>query len=185
MKPVVWVALVLCTGAIPAGGAAEGSAADAPAPQANVPQDPLQVAERVKAALRDAPELRAQTVGVATHADTILLTGEVGEETQAARAVAVAEQAAGGMRISSQIEVVGGSADAGSESVTLVREVEKALRADQRTANLGVAVSIDDSQVIGLHGLVPSAENRRAAEDVAGRVTGVKRLRSHLVIPGE
>jgi hypothetical protein len=32
---------------------------------------------------------------------------------------------------------------------------------------------------------VPSAENRRIAEDVAGRVNGVKRVRSHLVVPGE
>ena len=98
--------------------------------------------------------------------------------------ISTAGKAAGGVRVSSHLKVRPGGQPV-QQSVTLVREVEKALREDQRTANLGVVVSIDDGQVIGLHGLVPTRENRQAAEDVAARVTGVKRIRSNLLVPGE
>jgi osmotically-inducible protein OsmY len=183
----VAVGIVAATGAGFTASAADDPAGESAAtPQQAPPKDPLLAAEHVKGALREAAGLPAQGVIVSTHADTIILTGKVDSEAQGARALAIAETAAGGVRVSSQLEVPA-DAPRGAEqqSVSLVQQVQKALRDDQRTANLGVSVSIDDSQVIGLHGLVPSAENRRVAEDVAGRVHGVKRVRSHLVVPGE
>ncbi len=162
--------------------ASEVLAAGEPVPAAAVRKDPLLAAEQVKQALRDAAGTPGSVV-VSTHADTIVLTGQVDSEREVSRAVAVAERAAAGVRVSSQLEVR--PAGDAAQVTSRVREVEQALRADPRTAELGISVSIDDAQVIGLHGLVSSPENRRLAEEVAGRVPGVQRVRSHLVVPGE
>lgn len=175
------ISLLLATGLA---GAAQEPAAAAPAAKADM--DPEVAAEQVTRALQASPGVPAAEVVVSTHADTVVLTGEVGSEVEAARAVSAAEKASGGLRVSSQIEVRPDERQAAEEqSVQLVRSVEQALRQDSRTANLGVGVSIDDAHVIGLHGLVPSRETRTLAEDVAGRVAGAKRIRSHLVVPGE
>lgn len=159
---------------------AVGQEAISPDPDAGM------AAERVREALRRAGASPGDEVIVSTHSGTIVLTGELGSEVDVARALSLAEQAAGGLRVSSQITLRPTAEDAARQAAKLAREVEMALRQDGRTANLGVAVSIDDeTQMIGLHGLVPSAESRRAAEDVAARVAGVKRVRSQLVVPGE
>ncbi|MDQ2641748.1 MAG: BON domain-containing protein [Pseudomonadota bacterium] len=171
--------LLLAPVAMPAG---QDGPADAPLPAPAAPKDPLLAAEQVKSALRGAAGVPGSVV-VSTHADTVVLTGLVDSELEVSRAMSVAELAAGGMRVSSQLEVrPGGQA---AQVTSRVREVEKALREDPRTAELGISVSIDEAQVIGLHGLVASAEKRRIAEQVAGSVPGVKRVSSHLVIPGE
>lgn len=147
--------------------------------------DPELSAEQVRKALRGAAELSGQQINVSTHGDALVLTGEVSSIADAELALQTARGASGGMRVTSDLTTSAAGTAAAQQQVSLVREVEKALRADGRTAPLGIAVSIDDGQVIGLHGLVPSAESRTAAEEVAARVTGVKRVRSHLVLPGE
>lgn len=160
--------------------------ADAPPQAAAAQVDPQVAAGDVSRALRATPGVPAAGVVVSTHADTVVLTGEVGSEVEAARAVSVAEQAAGGLRVSSQISIRPGEQQTAEEQAAqLVRSIEQALREDPRTANLGVAVSVDAAQVIGLHGLVPTRESRTVAEDLASRVAGATRVRSHLVIPGE
>lgn len=153
-------------------------------PGAEAP-DPAVAAGRVRQVLGETAGAKAAEVVVSTHSGTIVLTGELASEVEVARVVSLAEQAAGGLRVSSQITLRPTADDAQRQSAKLVREVEMALRQDGRTANLGVSVSIDERQMIGLHGLVPSAESRRAAEDVAARVAGVQRVRSQLVVPGE
>jgi osmotically-inducible protein OsmY len=186
MQPAILAVVgLLCAPACAVAGepAAGGPGADQP-PSAAVasPRDPVLAAAQVKSALRDAAGV-PRSVVVSTHADTIVLTGQVDSQLQAARALEVAGQAAAGVRVSSQIEVRAAAPE--PQLTSRVREVEQALRADPRTAGLGVSVSIDDAQVIGLHGLVASAESRRVAEQVASRVPGVKRVHSHLVVPGE
>jgi osmotically-inducible protein OsmY len=196
MKPVLPIALALLLAAAAThaqegaatdgtAGAAAGGETQAPVPAADA-RDPAVVAKEVEQALRKADGVPAKDVVVSTHADTVVLTGEVGSEVTAARTLNVAEQAANGVRVSSQIDVRQDEARAARErTLKMVGDVEAALKRDARTANLGVAVSIDERQVIGLHGLVPSKASRVAAEDVAGRVAGVKQVRSHLVVPGE
>lgn len=175
------LALVLTASLV--GGAQEPAPPEQP-PGGEV--DAELAAEEVTRALRKAPGVTAAEVVVSTHADTVVLTGEVGSEVEAARATSVAEEASGGLRVSSQIAVRPGEEQAAQQQAQqLARNVEQALRQDARTANLGVAVSVDESQVIGLHGLVPSRESRTLAEDIAGRVAGARRVRSHLVVPGE
>lgn len=181
MQPVIIAATCLLL-APPFARAAQVDGPDQPAPTATAPRDPQLAAGEVETALRETDGV-PRSVVVSTHADTIVLTGQVDSELDASRAVVVAEETAAGVRISSQLEVRPG---AGATLATRrVSAVEQALRADPRTANLGISVSIDDGQVIGLHGLVASAENRRVAEEVASRVPGVPRVRSHLVVPGE
>lgn len=163
-----------------------GAVADAVPPAAMPQKDPRAAARDVEQALGKAEGVRAGDVQVSTHAETVVLTGEVGSDAAASRAQAVAEEAAGGLRVSSQIKVRPGEEQVmEARTARLVKNVEEALRRDPRTAELGVAVSIDDGQVIGLHGLVPDRTGRAAAEDVAGKVAGVTQVRSHLVIPGE
>jgi osmotically-inducible protein OsmY len=181
------VTIVLLLVAAVLGPAGRESGAQVPAqPAAAGLMDPEVAAGRVTQALRTTPGIPAGDVVVSTHADTVVLSGEVGSEVDVARAVAAAESASGGVRVSNQIAIRPDTDQAAQQqAMQLVRNVEQALRIDARTANLGVAVSVDEAQVIGLHGLVPDRESRAAAEEVAARAAGATRLRSHLVVPGE
>jgi osmotically-inducible protein OsmY len=153
-----------------------------------VKKNPAAAVQDIQMALRDAPDLHATAVSVAVHAETVVLSGDVASAEQAAQVLSLAQKHAGGVRISSHVEVRPESPQVGTADVAasnMVREVEQALRNDRRTASLGVAVSIDDKQVVTLHGLVPSRESRAAAEEIAARVDGVQRVSSHLVVPGD
>ncbi len=166
--------------------AAELLATDPPAAVTPQPEPDIKVAAlKVEQALKNAAGLPAQGITVTTHASTILLNGKVATEADGARAESVAQTAAGKVRVSSQIEVAEPAASPAEQAaVSLVRNVEEALKRDMATANLGVTVSIDDQQTIGLYGLVPSREARSAVERVASRVQGVRKIESRLVIPG-
>lgn len=154
-------------------------------------QDVDSAVAKVRQALRNEKDVPADSVSVTTHADTIVLTGEVANAAVAARASAAAEAAAGGIRVSSSIKVLPEDEQtpavrsAEQQDLALVRNVEQALKRDQRTADLGVQVSVEAGRVIGLHGLVPSPASRSAAEGVARQVSGVARVNNRLVVPGE
>jgi len=174
---------MLAHAAAPVAGAdGKDMAVASPAPKV----DPVAAKEHITRALRDSAEVAADAISVNVHADTVVLSGEVDTEAQAARALSLAQQHGDGVRVSSHIEVQPVTATpARIAASTLVQDVEQALKQDQRTANLGVSVTVDDKQVIGLHGLVPSRESRAAAEEIAARVNGVQRINSRLVVPGE
>jgi osmotically-inducible protein OsmY len=174
--------LAACSSAITYPAAAEENASSAARVSERV--DPRVALEDVRLALRGSKELPAGAVTAVVHADTIVLTGEVSTESQAARALAVAEQNSQGVRVASHLNITGSRPEP-AQVPELVRVVEAALRADSRTRNLGVVVSIDAEDVIGLHGLVPSKESRAAAEQVARGVEGVQRVSSRLVVAGE
>lgn len=167
--------------------AVDAAAVDQPAsPAAPLKQPDAAVAD-IQRALHHADDVPAEAISVTVHADTVVLSGEVESQLQAARILALAQQEAGGVRVSSHVEVrpTAAAGEVRESASAVIREVENALRQDRRTASLGVAVSIDDEQVVGLHGLVPSRESRAAAEEVAARVDGVKRVDNRLVVPGE
>lgn len=185
-----------------AGGLAIGGLAHAQSPQAPATPDVANAGEAViarpakdaatamqdiTAAMRADAQVQSDAISVAVHADTVVISGEVGDAAQAARALSIAREHAGGVRVTSHVEVreEAGTATLSPEDLALVHEVERALKQDRRTSSLGVAVSIDDDQVVSLHGLVPSRESRAAAEEVAARVNGVKSVSSRLVVPGE
>lgn len=154
----------------------------APAPAKN----PEAAVRDIQAALKAEPDLHADAVSVAVHAETVIISGEVADQAVVAKVMEVAQAHAGGVRVSSHLET-----RPERETVTtsagnqLVAEVQKALQRDGRTANLGVTVGVDEKQVISLHGLVPTRESRQAAEEVAGKVTGVTRVDSRLMVPDE
>lgn len=180
-----------CVIAVAGGRVAGQQAADPAGAEQPASQAPLKTVETavtdIERALHRAADVPAEAISVTVHADTVVLSGEVESQLQAARVVALAQQQAGGVRVSSHVEVrpTATSSEVSSNAAAKVREVESALRQDRRTASLGVAVSIDDEQVIGLHGLVPSRESRAAAEQVAAGVDGVTQVDSRLVVPGE
>lgn len=141
---------------------------------------------RVNEALRASDVAPAGKVTVARHASSLVLSGEVDSQVERAQIEKVAGEAAKGVRITSHIEVretaTEGSTPA-APAVETTRHIEQALRSDPRTANLGVAVSMDEERVIGLHGLVPTAANRWEAELVARGAAGSFRVRNHLQLP--
>jgi osmotically-inducible protein OsmY len=145
--------------------------------------DPKEAAEKVQQALRDS-DVPSKDIVVSTHAETVLLTGHADSKADAARAVSTAESAAGDVRVAGKIEVR--EAPAGvQKTTTQLQDIEAALKQDNQTAALGILLSVDADQVIGLHGLVPSAQSRAAAEKVARRAAGTQRIRNYLVVPGE
>jgi len=164
---------------------AEPPATDPPAAVAPQPEpDVKAVALKVEQALKATAGLPSD-ITVTTHASTILLNGKVATEAEGARAESVAQGVAGKVRVTNQIEITSAAASpADQAALSLVKNVEDALKRDMATANLGVTVSIDDHQTIGLHGLVPSREARIAVERVTSRVQGVRKIDSRLVVPG-
>jgi len=149
-----------------------------PTPQ----QDPGAAVKAVQAALSH--EKLSSEISVASHASTVVLTGKVASDAEAARVQTVAEKAAGGLHVSSRLEVPEPSTPpVVPAAVQLVRDVEAALRNDPRTADLGISVSIDEQQTIGLHGLVPSSAASATAQNVASRTRGVKKVANHLETP--
>jgi osmotically-inducible protein OsmY len=150
-------------------------------PRAGDP-DPAVAAEAVKRALAELREPSAAKVNVATHASIVVLTGSASSDAEASRIVSAAERAAGGVRVMSQLDVKP-STDAAqpAASMQLVSDVEAALRRDPRTKDLEVTVSLDAQQTIVLQGLVPSRENRAAAQAVAQQTRGVNRIENRLL----
>jgi osmotically-inducible protein OsmY len=69
-----------------------------------------------------------------------------------------------------------------SDNAQLARRIEAALLNDVRTAKLGITVSLDEQNLIGLHGSVPSVQTRTAALELATKVAGTARVKNHLVI---
>lgn len=170
--------------ALPCSGNAQEAGPAPPATAAR--RDPNESAVRVKQALQQAQGLRAGDISVTVHGDTVILGGKVDSQAQSAAAETTARAAVEGVRVLNQLEVQAPAETAADrKEAQLVRDVEAALKADARTANLGVAVSIDEGGVIGLHGLVPSQDSRATAERVAAQVAGIKRLKNHLAIPGD
>jgi len=144
------------------------------------------IAADVTQALKSTPEINSKNISVTTHASTVVLSGKVATEPEAARALTVAEKAAAGTRVTSNLEVqppAEGTADAASTQ--LVRNVEAALRKDARTANLPITVSVDKQTGILLQGLVPAREDRAAAQTVASQVKGVTKVDNRLQTPGD
>ncbi|MEO8313556.1 MAG: BON domain-containing protein [Pseudomonadota bacterium] len=151
--------------------------------------DPEVAAAQVSKALKEAKGVPARDITVATHASAVVLTGEVDTEAQRVAAQSVAENAAGGVRLNSNLQVRPledrplKDQLAVQQSAQLVREVQSALKADSRTANLGVAVLSADPGIVVLQGLVPTRENRTTVQDVVSRAKGVTRVDNRLQIP--
>jgi osmotically-inducible protein OsmY len=160
------------------------TAGQAAAPRMSDQPNAAEAVENVKRALRET-NLPANSIIVSTHAETVVLTGHVDSKVDAARAVSAAEAALDGRHVESQIEVRPQEQAAASGPNGPLRDVQEALKQDSRTANLGIMVSVDELQVIGLHGLVPSRENSVAAEAVAKRAAGNQRVRNYLRVPGQ
>jgi len=162
---------------------AEDVRSSQPVPATAAAEDPEVAVKAVQLALSQAG-LASKDITVASHASTVIVTGSVASEEEAAKVRTVAEKAAAGTRVSSRLEVPEPAANAAPPAaVQLVRDVEAALKKDPRTANLGVSVSIDEQQTIGLHGLVPSSASSSAAQNVATQTKGVKKVRNYLQTP--
>jgi osmotically-inducible protein OsmY len=190
MKPTTLHLALLMGATISLGAGAQELHSDSQVPVAPVtaPEDadPAATAAKVTRALEDSNAVPAGEINVATHAGTIVLTGEVDSDQARHAATSVAEKAADGARVSNTVEVRPEGERSAMEqqalrqSAELVREVQTALQADARTASLGVTVANEEPQVIILQGLVPTAASRTAAMSVASKVKGVARIDNRL-----
>lgn len=153
--------------------------------------DPALAAARITAALKTAKGVPQTGITVATHAGTVTLSGEVNSNEEMVAVRSVAEKAAEGVRIFSSISVKPmedrpiKDQQVAQQSAQLVSDVEAALKADSRTANLGIAVTTSDAKVVVLQGLVPTAENRSVVQTVAAKVKGVARVDNRVQVPGK
>ena len=152
--------------------------------------DPMETAARVSNAIEESSITPASGVTVSTHAGTIVLSGQVDSELERATAISSAQKAAAGSRVSSSIEIRApqlrstSTLQAEQQSLQLVRDVEAALKADTRTANLGVLVSASDAHVIVLQGLLSSRLGRSMVQEIVSRVKGVTRIDNRLELSG-
>jgi hyperosmotically inducible periplasmic protein len=180
--------VIALSAAIPA-LAQEAPADPTASPAAVVQVDVEAVAAQVTRALVGMPGVPPDSITVSTHANTIVLSGKVDNEAQREAAMAAAQKAAGGVRISPNVEVrplqerSTQEQQAAAQSAQLVREVEAALKADSRTANLGITVSSADPHKVVLQGLVPAQEHRTAAQNVVSKVKGVTHVDNQLRVP--
>jgi osmotically-inducible protein OsmY len=165
--------------------------ARAAASEAAAKVDPEVAAASVSTALKAVKGVPGGAVTVATHAGIIVLSGEVDTEAQRVAAQAAAEKAAGGLRISSNIQVRAledrspKEQLAAQQAAQLVREVESALKADARTSNLGIIVSSAEANSVVLQGLVPTRENRTTVQNVVSQVKGVTRVDNRVLVLGD
>lgn len=190
MKPLHACILSVLGTAMPAAVAQELPPDPSAQPAAVVVQaDPEAAAAAVTNALKATHGLPARGITVVTHANTIVLTGEVDTEAQRSAALSAAEKAAAGVRISADVKVrpledrSPQEQQAVQQSAQLVRDVEAALKADSRTANLGIAVSSAEPNSVLLQGLVATRESRTTVQDVVSRVKGVRNVDNRLLIP--
>lgn len=191
MKPIPLSVAIILGSALASAAGAQELAPDAVTPQSAVmapaQPDPQASAARVTSALQGTPGVSPGDITVSTHAGTVVLTGKVNSEAERATATAVAEKAAEGARVSTNIEVrpMEERPVKDQRAVQLAGSVEAALRADKRTANLGVAVSSADGKVVVLHGLVPTRESRSTLLEVASKVDGVSWVDNRVLLPDE
>jgi osmotically-inducible protein OsmY len=184
----MFASLAACLALSPA--VAQQLPADPAAPIAPPVQvDVETAAANVSGALKRTQGLPPDRITVSTHASNIVLTGQVDTEAQRAAALSAAEKAAAGVRISANVEVKPLAERspqeqlAAQQATQLVRDVEAALKADSRTANLGITVSSTEPQKVMLQGLVPTAENRTVVQTVVSKVKGVTQVDNRLLVP--
>lgn len=74
------------------------------------------------------------------------------------------------------------TAQAQAESARVLRSVDAALRADPRTAELGLRLTMDNNGAIAMRGDVPSKQSRAAAESIATKTAGPNRVENRIVV---
>jgi osmotically-inducible protein OsmY len=169
---------------------------------ARVADDDLR--ERVEAALEEDESLRDSDIDVASVNDgVVLLEGDARTIGDHVRAVETVARTPGVRRVASQIESPdrladaeiyrergeddGGVADAVRDRATdawVTSATKMKLLADDRVPGLDVNVDTRAGEVT-LFGIVPTQEAKRAAEEVARGVSGVRAVRNELQVVAE
>lgn len=98
-------ALLLPGGAAIAAQQAEANSDEPAAATVPAKKTPAQAATDIRAALQASPDIAHGRISVNVHANAVVLAGDVDTESQAASALALAQQRAGGVRVASYVEV--------------------------------------------------------------------------------
>jgi len=138
---------------------------------------------KVKAALVADPDTKARQIDVETFRGVVQLNGFVDSAQAKAAAVRVASSVAGVKKVENNLSVQETSRSAGEvvDDTVITAKVKAALIADPTVKAHEVNVATREG-IVQLSGFVDSAEAKRIAAELAGRVPGVKEVRNDLQV---
>jgi osmotically-inducible protein OsmY len=120
------------------------------------------------------------SIAIEVQHGVVTLTGDVGSGYHRAHAAAIASRTRGVQEVVNRLRTIAVQVAADE---ALVREIERRLQRDARMAPIADRVNVGVEQgVVTLEGDVDHLAERRAAERIAARTPGVRRVRNQLVV---
>jgi hyperosmotically inducible periplasmic protein len=137
----------------------------------------------VKAQLIGDEETKARQINVSTSSGVVQLDGFVDSASAKAEAGRLARSVDGVKRVQNNLDVQAGTRSFGTvvDDTTITAKVEAKLAADQRTSALSIDVGTREG-VVQLGGFATSSTERRAAEELAMTVEGVRTVENNIAI---
>ncbi|MGC3981513.1 MAG: BON domain-containing protein [Steroidobacteraceae bacterium] len=145
--------------------------------------DDTMVTAKVKAALIDNPATKARQINVDTQAGTVQLNGFVDSASEKQAAETEAKGVVGVKKVVNNLQVRSGERTAGVviDDSAITAKVKTALLSDSRTKGYEVNVKTNNG-IVSLGGFVASAQEKQAAESVAGGVAGVVKVENGITV---
>ena len=138
-----------------------------------------QLRTAVAAELDWAPEVAADSIGVAVNRGTVILSGEVGTYLEKSAAVKAALRVRGVTAVADEITVE--HRFGLREDVDIARDAAQSIASDVALLNTDVKVTVEDGRV-SLTGTVQWNYQRAAAARSVSRIPGVKGVHSRLTL---
>ena len=138
-----------------------------------------QLRTAVAAELDWAPEVAADSIGVAVNRGTVILSGEVGTYLEKSAAVKAALRVRGVTAVADEITVE--HRFGLREDVDIARDAAQSIASDVALVNTDVKVTVEDGRV-SLTGTVQWNYQRAAAARSVSRIPGVKGVHSRLTL---
>lgn len=141
------------------------------------------ITAQVKAALVADPIAKARNVDVEVFKGRVQLNGFVDTAEQRAQAATVASRVIGVTKVENNLEIKGATRTAGVviDDAALTAKVKAALSADERTKAHQINVETRNGVVL-LAGFVETDTERNLANQLAGAISGVKRVDNRIAV---
>ena len=141
------------------------------------------VTTRVKSALLSDPEVKSFDLKVETRKGEVMLSGFVGNQAQAERAIQVAQGTAGVKLVTNKMDLKGGAATVGNvvDDGVITAKVKAALLGDPSINSLDIAVVTRKGET-QLSGFVNNQTQISRAIDLTRMVDGVKSVSNEMSV---
>lgn len=161
--------------------AGAASAADVPARSAGQTMDDAAITASVKTKLIGDKDTKARQINVETSRGVVQLNGFVDSTAARNEAERVAASTDGVTKVHNNLEVRTADRSAGEvlDDAGITAKVDAALAADSRTSALRIDIETHEGEV-QLSGFAKSKSEKSAAEEVAGKVKGVRKVTNAL-----